>query len=133
MRDIKSIKNTHISAIDMIDGLFKNSLFVLKNMRMNVVVFNNEQRYLTGHYRDTISSLRRAYRDEVVEILDLGRAQGEINPAIDPKIATLNYFGLMNWLYMWYRPEGDLTPEMVINQCRLQFIEGIENKSLKRK
>ena len=34
-------------------------------------------------------------------------------PDIDPKLAAMGIFGMMNWVYQWYRSDGQSGPDVV--------------------
>jgi AcrR family transcriptional regulator len=52
----------------------------------------------------------RAMRDEysalVIEIVRRGIDSGAFAPEVDPPLAALQIFGMCNWSWTWYRPEG---------------------------
>jgi AcrR family transcriptional regulator len=64
-------------------------------------VLSHEADSLTGHRDAEIRALKRRYVDLLAE--SLGAAG-----AADPRVATYALFGMMNWIYTWYRPGGRL-------------------------
>jgi AcrR family transcriptional regulator len=76
--------------------------FFLGNMR-EMKVLSHEAEVLEGEYRRRVNSLKREYVDRTAAIVaDLRPGSGE-----DPRLATFALFGMMNWIYNWYRPDRD--------------------------
>ncbi|HLF15741.1 MAG TPA: hypothetical protein VI932_12725, partial [Bacteroidota bacterium] len=49
------------------------------------------------------------------EILAAGAEKGEIRGDVNLKIASFLILGMINWLYIWYRPKGKLAMEEIID------------------
>jgi len=93
--------------------------FFLDNMK-EMKVLSHEADVLTGNYRETIQGRKRAYADTVHEILR------HLRPAAgaDLRTATFSLFGIMNWVYTWYRPETDLPVERMEEEILHLFLNG---------
>lgn len=53
-----------------------------------------------------------------------------INPALDAgrpllKPVTMSLFGMLNWVYMWFRPDGGLTREEYADLATTMILEGV--------
>ncbi len=105
--------------------LARNSKKLLLEKREYVVVANQEIRFLTGEYRKTVIGLRKSFRNLVEAIVSEGQRDGIVLKKLDPKIVTMNYFGMLNWIYVWFRPDGSLGAGSVINAFESQFLRGI--------
>jgi hypothetical protein len=44
---------------------------------------------------------------------------------VSARIAALSLMGMMNWIYTWYRPEKDGTPEDVAGQMARIYLRGL--------
>ena len=44
---------------------------------------------------------------------------------MEPRIAVLSLFGMMNWLYTWYRGDRDGGPDRVSEQMTAIYLRGI--------
>lgn len=71
-----------------------------------------ELRNLSDRQFAAIEDLRRAYEDDLEDILRAGRAEGVFAVA-DTKIATLGLIALLTGVTTWYRPDGRLSVEEV--------------------
>jgi AcrR family transcriptional regulator len=66
-------------------------------------VLSHEADSLTGAREAEVRALKRDYVDLMAGAMT---AAG----AVDPRTAALALFGMMNWIYTWYRPGGRLSP-----------------------
>jgi len=66
-------------------------------------VLSRESDALTGAYRREIQERKRVYVALATEIVGGLRPA----PAPAPRLAALALFGMMNWIYTWYRTPGD--------------------------
>jgi AcrR family transcriptional regulator len=66
-------------------------------------------------------------RDEIYSLLfaiiESGIRKKQFRADMQPAIATLLIFGMLNWMYQWYRPEGPLTIEDIIQEIK-KFVRG---------
>ena len=93
--------------------------FFLDNME-EMKVLSHEADGLTGEYRKTIQSRKRAYADTVHGILS------ELHPSdgADLRTATFALFGMMNWVYTWYNPKRDLPVDRMEEEILHLFLNG---------
>ena len=59
------------------------------------------------------------------EILASGIAAGKIRPDIDPNISSFLILGMINWIYIWYRPRGPASIEEIIENILLLVCQGL--------
>lgn len=77
-----------------------------------VFVAYMELRSLTADNFARIEILRRAYEDQLEDILRQGQAAG-VFQVPDSKLATLAVIAMLTGVNTWYRREGRLSPERV--------------------
>jgi len=51
-------------------------------------------------------------------------ARGVAHPAVQPQVAAFAISGMINWMYQWYRPEGNLTEEEITRQYTALIFQG---------
>ena len=49
--------------------------------------------------------------------------------ALQISLATLNLFGMLNWIYMWYDPEKQKPYRVVAKEIYNLFLNGFKSKS----
>ncbi|NJN14234.1 MAG: TetR/AcrR family transcriptional regulator [Planctomycetes bacterium] len=87
-------------------------------------VLSRESEQLTGKYAERVGELRRRYVRLVRGVLD---ELSESHALKDVPVGTAVFllFGMMNWLYTWYDPAKDGTPEKLAEAVQEIFLGGI--------
>jgi AcrR family transcriptional regulator len=78
-----------------------------------IAVFFHDFRSLTSDRRETIIRERDQYDHYLRELIAQGQEEGTICPGINGKLAAFAILGLMNWMYEWYRPEGQKSADEI--------------------
>ena len=93
--------------------------YFVSNMK-EMKVLSHEARSLTGDYRRLVNTKKGQYTDLCIEIL------GELATAesIDPRIGAYSLFGMMNWIYNWYKPERDVPVARLAEDMSRLFLNG---------
>lgn len=82
--------------------------------KQNVFIANFELRSLVAQNYAAIVALRRAYEDRLVTLLDQGVAAGEFEVP-DTRIAAYAILGMLTSACTWYKPEGRMTKEEIVD------------------
>jgi len=101
--------------------LVENHLRFFVNNMAEMKVLSHEADSLSGEYRRRVNDMKKGYSQVCVEILD------QLRPAdspIDTRVATFALFGMMNWIYNWYRPERDIPVEELAADMSHLFLRG---------
>ncbi len=56
-------------------------------------------------------------------ILSAGIVKKQIRGDIDPKIVSFLIYGMINWMFVWYRPKGALSIDQIIDSMS-KLVEG---------
>ena len=102
----------------------RNHLSYFIDNLVEMKVLSHEYECLKGEFHEGIATLRRDYYLEaegIVSSLLKGRDGGEV----EPRIAVLSLFGMMNWLYTWFRGDKDGGPDRVADQMTAIYLRGI--------
>jgi AcrR family transcriptional regulator len=89
-------------------------------------VFLNEWRYLSEELRETIRDKRDRYEQTVRDIITDGIAAGEFRHDLDVRLAATLVLSAGNWVYIWYRPEGELTPTQIGKAFAEMIVAGLK-------
>ena len=88
-------------------------------------VCSRELEALSGTYYQKVFQKRREYFNLTLKIMEELKKKFN-NPDLDSRLATLFLFGMLNWIYMWYKPSAkDSYPKMVKQMYNL-VISGIK-------
>ena len=83
-------------------------------------VLSHEADSLTGKRAEEIRRLKRRYADLLQGLV--AAAEGT-----HPSIAAYALFGMMNWTYTWYRPDGKLHPDALAEAFAELFLNGVRS------
>jgi AcrR family transcriptional regulator len=95
------------------------SFFVASMDEMKVL--SHEAQALTGDFRTQVQGKKRRYVSLVDGILDRLRPA---DSGLPTRISTLSLFGMLNWIYTWYRPDRDPAADLLADQMTHIFLHG---------
>lgn len=96
---------------ELLLGTMVDILRLMETHHSYVRVFFEHHRELPpGALRDAITAKRDTYFDDVREMIARG-AEAGVFIVPDPRLAALAMFGMCNWAYTWYRPDGPHRPD----------------------
>lgn len=98
----------------------------------HVWVFLHEWKSLQGNHAKRFRERRRIVEDALESILVEGVEAGDFEVA-DVRLATLAWFGMVNYTYQWYRPQGRLAPEKIADDYHQIFTRGILTPEARRR
>ena len=100
--------------------LIENHLRYFVTNMAEMKVLSHESDSLTGDFRLQVNAKKRRLTEIAMEILR------EIRPdaPTDMRVATFGLFGMMNWLYTWYRPNRDVPVERLAEDVGQLFLGG---------
>jgi AcrR family transcriptional regulator len=78
-----------------------------------VSILLDEMYALTPAHRRAIKARKRAYFELIRETLEQLAAEGKLRD-VSATVATFCLFGVLNWVSRWYRRDGKLTSEQVL-------------------
>jgi AcrR family transcriptional regulator len=94
--------------------------FFVNNMK-EMKVLSHELDSLRGEFRDTVDAKKRRYTATCSSVL---RAVAPAGVPIDTRVAVYGLFGMMNWIYNWYRPDRDVPVEKLADDVSQLFLRG---------
>lgn len=106
--------------------LVLNHLDYFLRHRVEMKVLSHEDEALEGQYRKEVAEIKRRYYSIAAGIFeDLRRAKHVRR--VNPRIAVLSLFGMMNWIYTWHNPKVDPQAERLAETITGIFLEGVAN------
>ena len=69
-------------------------------------VLSHEEEALEEPLREEVGSIKRRYYALARQIFDEVVAD-DLAPGLNPRVAVLSLFGMMNWVYKWHKPQLD--------------------------
>jgi AcrR family transcriptional regulator len=98
------------------------TFFAANMSQMKVLAHESDS--LTKEGQAAIDQLKREYTALLTGLV------GEVRntePGPDEKVAAYALFGMMNWVYTWYQPNGSVSPEQLADRFADLFLHGLRN------
>jgi AcrR family transcriptional regulator len=87
-------------------------------------VLSHEEEALEPPYNDELAAIKRRYYALSREIFDAVAPEG-LATGLDPRVAVLSLFGMMNWIYKWHNPQVDPHAEELTDAIVGIFLHGV--------
>jgi len=104
---------------EMARGLLRN----ITAHRAEWAVFFREYTSLTGESRDRVVAARERYEGYWRQAIDRGVADGTLKPV--PRLLVKGILGMLNYTYLWFEPEGEITPEQLADDFVNTLLDGM--------
>ena len=91
-------------------------------------VLAHEEEALDPPYSDEVASIKRRYYALARAIFDGLAAEG-LTEGLNPRVAVLSLFGMMNWVYKWHNPKIDPSAEELTDAIVGIFLHGVRKAS----
>ena len=82
---------------------------------------------LSNKAREEVRTYKRKIDRRLRSFIQEGIDDGSIAPC-DPKIAAFSIAGALNWICMWYEPEGTLSAEEIASQFARTLTQGLARR-----
>ena len=115
-------------------GIFiENHLSFFAANMAEMKVLSHEAESLRGELYTHVSTRKDKYTKLARKILGEVRETQGNKPAIDLTVATYALFGMMNWIYNWYDPQGKLKVSELAQNLLQLFLNGFLANGLDQK
>jgi AcrR family transcriptional regulator len=104
--------------------LVQNHLEYFLSHPHEMKVLSHEEEALDEPFRNEVAAIKRRYYNLAREIFDGLAAEASASP-LNPRIAVLSLFGMMNWVYKWHNPEVDPGAEELTDFILGIFLHGV--------
>ena len=104
--------------------LVRNHIEYFLSHPSEMKVLSHEEDALGEPFREQVDKIKRRYYALAREIFDSLAADG-LAHGIQPRIAVLSLFGMMNWTYKWHKPMVDPDAEELTAAIVGLFLHGV--------
>lgn len=102
--------------------------FLTENYKATKVL-SKEDDVLAGNLGAEVKALKRRYYRGCTDLVEALKQEKELE--FNTRVAVLSLFGMMNWIYTWYKPQVDPEAGALARQVGDIFLAGIKS-SVKR-
>ena len=124
------LRNLHRSLKDIVDPRLQLQVFILNHFEFflshveAMKVVSHEAGVLTGELGARVAEIKRKYYVRCQQIIQaiLGEPDSD-SPHL--RTTTLALFGMINWVYTWYRPGRDDDAKGLADSMTELFLQGV--------
>jgi AcrR family transcriptional regulator len=98
-----------LTAKEKLEVLVKMHCKGIKENHSHVSVFFREYRNLSENGLKMIQEKNSKYLKYVVKIIEQGVDEGFFKGDLDPKMVSFAIIGMCNWIFQWYREDGEMS------------------------
>jgi AcrR family transcriptional regulator len=114
-----------------LDSLERLSAYIREQVDYNarnvakIAIYYNDAQHLGGERRLQIYRRRSAHERFVRKLIEEAQKSGQAEAARDAKALMNCVFGMMIWVYQWYRPGGAIKPDELSRICADFALHGV--------
>ena len=123
---IAGMRERLAGATDPVDRLMRfidNHLDYFASHMSEMKVLSHEAGALSGDALQAVEEMKREYTRALMDIL-AGIEESHGPAHANRRVAAYSLFGMMNWIYNWYDPLGDLGVELLAQNIGRIFLGG---------
>ncbi|WP_276480768.1 TetR/AcrR family transcriptional regulator [Paraflavitalea pollutisoli] len=125
MTHIEEVDNSPVSAIAKIEAILRFHIRQMIEHYEEVYVSDREWKHLTEPYMQNMQSQRRAYRQRIASIIDVGIRKGEIKD-IDAPTAVLIMLHAVSGIESWHRSTRKIEGHVLEDNMVMILVEGLK-------
>ena len=107
--------------VERLQAFIRHHVTFFANHMAEMKVLSHEANGLTGDSRRRVNAIKRRYVDLLEGLLK--DVVPEERP-VDRSAAAYALFGMMNWIYNWYDPAGEIDPQRLADLIARIFVGG---------
>ncbi|NLL19076.1 MAG: TetR/AcrR family transcriptional regulator [Clostridia bacterium] len=116
IENAQQVLNSKQTPVEKLHGIISTFISTFYVYNREVVVMYQENHYLAPEYYQKMRQKRDLYSKIVMSVLDEGVKLKEFRPLEPLSIVAFMIFGMVNWTYTWYDPEGPLSIEEITDR-----------------
>ncbi len=111
---------------DRLRALIWNHIDFFLRHPVEMKVLAHEEEVLEDPYRRDVAEIKRRYYALARAIFEELRRSGRVR-RVNPRVAVLSLFGMMNWIYKWHKPRVDPHADRLAETMAEIFLGGVSN------
>ena len=131
IKNLKEVNEIGNDPLTQLKDMLTKHISYMKPDKANVKILVEDKRFLGKKYASVIKDKEKEifniYKNKLEEIKSIGRLRD-----INIMIANFSLFGIINWLYHWYNPKGELGIEEITKDIIKMIFYGLIKDDKKR-
>lgn len=123
-RDMAEVLAAGGTATEQLHAVAARDLKLIGENKEFATVFFHEWRNLSEPRQRKVIESRDRWEAGLRGVIARGIEAGEFRP-VDPRIAGIALTSILNWAYVWYSPEGELSTGQLAEQFADMLITGL--------
>lgn len=123
-QEMEEVEQLDLSATDKVKALIRFHIHIATEDVTSVTAFNDEWRHLSEPHLSEFKALRRDYEHRFQAIIEEGIRTGAFKN-LNAFTVLYTIFSSVRWLYDWYKPERNVTPEELYEQMATLLMSGL--------
>src|SRR5207237_1207587 len=120
-RALEGLGGGHADPVERLHAFIRHHVAFFAANLAEMKVLSHEANSLTGERQRKVNAIKRRYVDLLERLL---RDVAPDEPAVERSAAAYALFGMMNWIYNWYDPAGEIDPDRLAGLIARVFIGG---------
>jgi AcrR family transcriptional regulator len=125
-RDMAEVLAAGGTATEQLHSIAARDLKLIGENKEFATVFFHEWRNLSEPRQQAVIASRDRWETGLRSIISKGIEAGEFRP-VDPRIAGIALTSILNWAYVWYSPDGDLSTDQLAEQFAGLLVTGLRS------
>lgn len=122
--EMQKVEQLSVSAAEKVQILLRVHIEIATEDVTSVTAFNDEWRHLSEPYLSEFKAMRRDYEARFQAIIEEGIQKGEFKN-LDAFTTLYTIFSSVRWLYDWYKPERNVTPDELYERMAALLMQGL--------
>jgi len=120
-RALEGLGRGQVDPVERLQAFIRHHVTFFAAHMAEMKVLSHEANSLTGERQRKVNAIKRRYVDLLERLL---RDVAPDETAVERSAAAYALFGMMNWIYNWYDPAGEIDPERLAGLIARVFIGG---------
>jgi AcrR family transcriptional regulator len=125
-RDMEEVLGAGGTATEQLHQIAAKDLRLISGNKEAATVFFHEWRNLSEPRQAAVVASRDRWEAGLRSVIARGVETGEFRD-VDVRVASIALTSMLNWVYQWYSPDGDLSPDELAARFANLFVDGLRS------
>jgi AcrR family transcriptional regulator len=124
---LEEIVNSDAPVTAKITQAIANHVAIFHQHYPHIAVYLHDFHNVMQKLKDNSIEAPKEYQQLLAQLLQQGVDSGELRSDLDMTVAGYAILGMCNWMYRWYKPEGNLSAEAIADVFTKLVLEGLKH------